>query len=97
MTTSQSNGRLGLGPIFPVDPPVTFDVMLNFDGHTDGDGYVIGKCKQTFTVADQWIPSTVAVNSKVTVNSRFYCMDKISTRVKRVFFLLFEAAIEESL
>ena len=37
---------MGLEPILPVRLLVTIDIMLNFDGHCDGDGNGVGTCKQ---------------------------------------------------
>ena len=44
--TGQSTGRWGMESILPVDWPVTIDVMLTFDGHSDADGHDIGMYKQ---------------------------------------------------
>ena len=46
MVTGCLTGRMGLEAILPVKLTVTIDTMLNFDGHSDGDGDGVGMCKQ---------------------------------------------------
>ena len=45
MTNDELTGRVGSGPILPVDWPVAIGTTLNFD--SDGDSVVT--CKQAFT------------------------------------------------
>ena len=54
-----------LGYALPVDWQVIIDTMLNFDGHSDGDG--IGMCKQTITCCQtfpsKWAFDIIAENN----------------------------------
>ena len=52
MVTDTLTGWLGLEPILPVRVPVTIGMMLNFDGHFDGDGHGNVTCNQTFRRSD---------------------------------------------
>ena len=44
------DGQNGSGTHSASQTAVTIDIMLNFDGHCDGDG--VGTCKQAFTLPD---------------------------------------------
>ena len=50
MVTGSLTGRMGLEAILPVKLPVTIGTILNFDGHSDGDGDRVGMCKQALTL-----------------------------------------------
>ena len=49
IVTGSLTGRKGDRPILPVKLPVTIDIMINFDGHCDGNGNGIGMFRHTFT------------------------------------------------